>query len=117
MFGLFALGLLGASVARAAPTDTDYFLIGRLEASADTNGGYRVYPTSYTLPTICARNDFAQAEPSQGPVVGPRSYERDLMNRLLMGAFQSSRMVRLRLDGCHANDRPLYRIVTVDFQR
>ncbi len=103
-----------AATALATHTDTGYIAIGRLDAASDNAGGYRVYPAAgFSLPTVCEKNDFAEAQPT-----GPSATERDLMNRVLMSAFMSSRLVKLRLDGCHVNDkRPLYRIVTVDLEK
>jgi hypothetical protein len=111
--GLCALAIASTAATAFAYTDSEYIAIGRLEASSGTSGSYRVYPASgFSLPAVCEKNDFAEAQ-----AAGPTATERDQMNRLLMSAFMSSRLVKLRLDGCEAsNKRPLYRIVTVNLE-
>ncbi len=113
MKALCVLAVASTAATALAYTDTDYIAVGRLESSSGTSGSYRVYPASgFSLPALCAKNDFAEAQ-----ATGPTQVERDLMNRLLMSAFMSSRLVRLRLDGCDATDnRPVYRIVTVNLE-
>lgn len=105
-----AIATVSAS-AFAAYQDTDYFTIGRLEGSSAASDSFRVYPQNYALPTSqgCAKSDFAEIQKT-GPLMG----EKALMTKTLLAAFTASRKVKLRLDGCGANGRPAYRIVTID---
>ena len=111
-----ALGaaILSLSATAFAYSDTAYFKIDRLEASSSSASGFRIYPSGYALPTTegCTRSDFAEVQ-----VTGPLTAEKRLMQNTLLSAFLSGRSVKLRLDGCGANDRPAYRVVTVDSTR
>lgn len=113
LIGLIATGIVSISAtAFAAYTDTNYIIIGKLEASSSSANGFRVYPASgYSIPEVapCTKHDFAEMQ-----VSGPTAIEKDMMARQLQAAFFSTRKVKLRLDGCGANDRPAYRIVTLD---
>jgi len=105
------LAALGLTSAAAFAEDTDYFVIGKLVASSNSGLGFRVYPApGYTLPKpdACTNNDFAEVQ-----LAGPSFEEKDLMARQLQAAFWSNRKVKLRLDGCGANQRPAYRIVSL----
>ncbi len=113
LMGLIATAVVSISAtALAAGTDTSYIVIGRLEASSVSSNGFRVYPAAgYSIPEVtpCSKHDFAEVATS-----GPTAIEKDLMARQLQTAFFATRKVKLRLDGCGVNDRPAYRIVTLD---
>jgi hypothetical protein len=112
LMGLIATAIVSISATALAYTDTDFIVIGRLEASSNSSNGFRVYPAAgYTIPEVspCSKHDYAEMQST-----GPTTVEKDMMARQLQTAFFGTRKVRLRLDGCGVNDRPAYRIVTLD---
>jgi hypothetical protein len=100
-----------SATAFAAAQDTSYFYIGRLDGSAASANGFRIYPQDYALPTSqnCSKSDFAEIQ-----TLAPLTGERAIMNKLVMAAFTAGRKVKLRLDGCGESGRPAYTIVTLD---
>jgi hypothetical protein len=111
IMGLIGAAIVSISATALAYTDTDYIVIGRMDASSSSSDGFRVYPaTGYSIPDIgCDKHDFAEMMPT-----GPTAVEKDLMARQLQTAFWGTRKVKLRLDGCGTNLRPAYRIVIMD---